>query len=69
MQQPGLAALDQMTDLGAESRQLHYPFRAATQPASQPTSAPASKQWHPFNFPRHWPSITIYALPPVVGIQ
>ena len=72
MREPGLAALDQLAELGAESRQLHLRFRAATQPASQPATAPApkppeSKQLDPSGFPRHWPTITIYALPPADG--
>jgi len=78
MRGPGLAALDQLTQLGAKSRQLRYPFRATSQPASRPASQtatapapkpPESKQLDRSGFPRHWPTITIYALPPVDGIQ
>ena len=83
MRQPGLDILDRLAEHGLSVwDKMFFRMQSPTQPSSGPASAPARRPpkskrwdahlWHPSRWPRHWPVITIYAMPgvrPPAGTQ
>ena len=72
---PGLKILDRLARHGmGPGKDLFFQRPPTSGPASGPASAPAtrpatlpaptSKRWAPYDFPPHWPEITLYPLSP-----